>query len=161
MGNNPSQSTGFFKGGHKTVVLLDTAGNIRKLKLPVTSADIMIEEPGHVIAPVDELHRTRRIAALPADHELLRGKAYMLVPAGRVHSRASDFEIAITEPWDSEKRKTKRGWESRRKKGVRGNMAKVIPVASTEQGPSLVLKRERFGNQGRWSPALEPILESP
>lgn len=160
MGNYPSQH---FHSSNGTAVILDTSGNTRRIKVPVKSAEIMIEEPGHVIAPVDVLRRTRRIWALPADEELVGGKAYLLVPTSRVQCRASESEIAIIQEFDCMGKKKK-------KKGLRGgNMAKVIPIQivnlKEEQDElkllPLIQISQRLGKQARWNPVLEPILESP
>ena len=146
----------------KTAMLLDTRGNIREIKVPVKSAELMIQELGHVITPVEELRRTRQILALPADEELVAGKVYLLVPASRVHSKASEFEMAIAEK------------NGRRKKKSSGNMAKVLPVSSlgqrdgeievsSFQGMLVGIPCHQLGIQHgrRWNPVLEPIVESP
>ena len=176
MGNNASYYSCFSVGigipkkgsrtKSKTAMLLDTRGNIREIKVPVKSAELMIQELGHVIAPVEELRRTRRISALPADEELVAGKVYLLVPASRVHSKASEFEMAIAEQWGCEK-------NGRRKKKSSGNMAKVLPVSSlgqrdgeievsSFQGMLVGIPCHQLGIQHRrrWNPVLEPIVES-
>ncbi|XP_061338455.1 uncharacterized protein LOC133285262 [Gastrolobium bilobum] len=154
----------------KTAMLLDTSGKIREIKVPVRSAELMIEELGHVIIPVEELRRTRRISALPADQELLGGKVYLLAPVSRVHSKASESEMAIAEQWCSEKKSNKSG--PRKKKS--GNMAKVSPVSTLSgrdgeievssfpgRGNLVGIPCHQLGSRGRWNPVLEPILESP
>ena len=47
--------------GTKTAMLLDSDENPREIKLPATSGELMIQEFGHVITPVDELRRTGRV----------------------------------------------------------------------------------------------------
>ncbi|KAJ1412570.1 hypothetical protein SESBI_20298 [Sesbania bispinosa] len=129
--------------GSKTAMLVDTAGKIREIKLPVKAAELMIEEIGHVITPVEELRRTRRISALRADEELVAGKVYLLVPASRVNSKASKFEMAIAEKECGQRR---------------GNSktAKVSP--SKEREVRVIPVCPRLGNQRRWNPVLDPIL---
>ena len=176
MGNNASYYSCFSvsigipnKGSRtksKTAMLLDIRGNIREIKVPVKSAELMIQELGHVITPVEELRRTRRILALPADEELVAGKVYLLVPASRVHSKASEFEMAIAEQWGTCEK-------SDRRKKRSGNKAKVSPVSglgekngeievSSFQGILVGIPCHQLGIQHgrRWNPVLEPIVES-
>ncbi|XP_061353212.1 uncharacterized protein LOC133297988 [Gastrolobium bilobum] len=156
--NSIAVSIGFLKKrgkGTKTAMLVDTGGNIREIKLPVKSAELMIEEIGHVITPVDELWRTRRISALRADEELVAGKVYLLVPASRVHSKASEFEMAIAEKENGQ-----------RKRPSGNNTAKVSPSPASrlresdeENEVAIFTVCRKRGNQGRWNPVLEPISE--
>lgn len=130
------------KAKKKTATLLDTCGNVRQIKLPMKSAELMIELIGHVITPAEVLLKTRRITALRADEELVAGKVYLLVPVSRVDSKASEFEIAIAE----------RGCGKRK-----GNKtAKVSPVSKLTENDGGVC----FVRQRRWNPVLDPIFES-
>ncbi|RZB49088.1 hypothetical protein D0Y65_052191 [Glycine soja] len=97
-------------------MLLDSDENPREIKLPATSGELMIQEFGHVITPVDELRRTGRVSALLADEELVAGKVYLLLPVNRVNSKASEFEMALAE---------KQSGHTKRTRG--NNMAKVSP----------------------------------
>ncbi|WJX79835.1 hypothetical protein P8452_62915 [Trifolium repens] len=127
---------------NKTATLLDTSGNIQEIKLPMKSAELMIELIGHVITPVEDLLRTRRITALRADEELVAGKVYLAVPVSRVNSKATEFEIAMAE-------------EGRGKKKV-NKTVKVSPVSKlTENDGGVYCVRQR-----RWNPVLDPIFES-
>lgn len=130
------------KAKKKTATLLDTCGNARQIKLPMKSAELMIELIGHVITPAEVLLKTRRITALRADEELVAGKVYLLVPVSRVDSKASEFEIAIAE----------RG--SGKRKG--NKTAKVSPVSKLTENDGGVC----FVRQRRWNPVLDPIFES-
>lgn len=121
----------------KTAMLLDSDGNTREIKLPIKSGELMIEEFGHVVTPVDEIRRTGRVSALLADEELVAGKVYLLLPVNRINSKASEFEMAIAE---------KQSGHTKRTRG--NNMAKVSPSVCP-----------RFGNQVRWNPVLDPIFE--
>lgn len=131
------------KSKKKTTTLLDTDGNIREIKLPMKSAELMIELIGHVITPAEELLRTRRIIALRANEDLVAGKVYLVVPVSRVNCKASEFEISI-----AEKRSGKR----------KGNeTAKVSPVNKLTENDNggVISVRQR-----RWNPVLDPIFES-
>lgn len=121
----------------KTAMLLDSDGNTREIKLPIKSGELMIEEFGHVVTPVDEIRRTGRVSALLADEELVAGKVYLLLPVNRINSKASEFEMALAE---------KQSGHTKRTRG--NNMAKVSPSVCP-----------RFGNQVRWNPVLDPIFE--
>ncbi|KAK7278187.1 hypothetical protein RJT34_23212 [Clitoria ternatea] len=109
----------------------------------------MIQELGHVITSVDDLRRTRRISALP-------GRVYLLVPASKVHRKASEFETGIAEQWGERKKKS-------------GN--KVLPLSGSdgdievcsfqEKGKIVGMSCHQLRMQRRWNPVLHPILESP
>ena len=131
------------KSKKKTAALLDTDGNIREIKLPMKSAELMIELIGNVIIPAEELLKTRRIMALRADEELVAGKVYLLVPVSRINCKASEFEISIAE----------RG--SGKRKG--NKTTKVSPVAKLTENDNggIISVRQR-----RWNPVLDPIFES-
>jgi hypothetical protein len=127
---------------NKTATLLDTSGNIQEIKLPMKSAELMIELIGHVITPVEDLLRTRRITALRADEELVAGKVYLAVPVSRVNSKATEFEIAMAEEGSGKRKGNK--------------TAKVSAVSKlTENDGGVHCVRQR-----RWNPVLDPIFES-
>ncbi|KAI4301490.1 hypothetical protein L6164_034765 [Bauhinia variegata] len=135
------------------------------VNLPLKSAELMIDEPGHVITPVDELRRTQRISALGADEELRPGKAYMVVPASRLHSKVSPFEMGITEEWASCENNNKK-----RRNKPSGNVSKVSPSPTDEinvsrgnvtvTGTRTHSCSRRLPNQRRWSPVLDTVFES-
>ena len=136
----------------KTAILLESGGNTREIKLPVKSGELMIEEFGHVVTPLDELRRTGRVSALLPEEDLVPGKVYLLLPVSRVHSKASKFEMAIAEA------------QSKRTRGI--NMAKVSPslVSSSserdaENEVTVFPVCPRLGNQLRWNPVLDTIFE--
>lgn len=149
----------YFPGSSKaeTANLFDPQGTLQRLELPLKAAELMLEQPGHAIAPVEELHRTRRISALKADDELSAGKDYILVPWGRVHSKVSELEMAIIE-LACKKRAARQ----------KPSGSKVSPAAMTmesrEVGEEEVevsgLPIHPVGNHRRWSPVLEPISEA-
>ncbi|KAE8660578.1 hypothetical protein F3Y22_tig00116951pilonHSYRG00438 [Hibiscus syriacus] len=47
--------------------VIDAQGNLRKVELTAKAADLILDEPVHVIAPVEQLKRTRRVVAIRAD----------------------------------------------------------------------------------------------
>ncbi|CAK9152916.1 unnamed protein product [Ilex paraguariensis] len=138
--------------------LIDVHGNLRLIKVPITVAELMLEEPGHVISPVEVLRRTSRFEAMKADEELSSGKLYMLVPANRIHCLLSESEMALVK-FSCEKKKAKR------------RSSKILPALTQEGGekgegsndPVPVLGGENSGlpcyRLRQWRPALEPISE--
>ncbi|XP_022145421.1 uncharacterized protein LOC111014866 [Momordica charantia] len=141
----------------ETAKLLDSDGSlIGKVKLPVKAAELMLEKPGHVISPVEELRRTSRISALRADDELVGGKVYMVVAVGRVGSKFSMAELENIEL----------ACKNRGKK----NGSKVLPEAAgtaeekEEIGGGIVCGSDQLGGycrviNKRWNPNLESICE--
>ena len=99
--------------------VIDAQGNLRKVKLPAKAAELMLEEPGHIISPVEGLKRTRRVVAMRADDELSAANVYVLVPIGRVHYKVTDEDLAIIEAACSGKKRRKSG-------------AKVLPDVTKE-----------------------------
>ena len=93
----------------KMAKVIDAQGNLRKVKLPAKAAELMLEEPGHIISPLEDLKRTRRVGAMRADDELLLGKVYVLVPIGRVRCKVTDADMAIIEAAFSGKKRRKSG----------------------------------------------------
>ncbi|GAV82523.1 DUF4228 domain-containing protein [Cephalotus follicularis] len=167
MGNYTSLCV-FGQSSKKTakLIIIDTqTGNLKKIDVPVKeAAEIMLEEPGHVISPFEEIRKTGRISAMKADDELLAGKVYMLVPVGKVHSKVSESELeVIVEVACSKKRSS-----SNRK---RNGGAKVLPSATEEvreegDSESMVFGGVDTGFSGyrlrtcrQWNPVLEPISE--
>lgn len=147
----------------KTAKLIDTRGNLRQVQLPIKAAELMLDEPGHVISPAEQLRLTRRVSAMRADDELLAGKIYLLVPVGRVNSKMSEAEMAVAEAACARK-KTK----SKKKRSG----AKVLPAAPEElteeiqgfEGTVLGANDSgfpgcRLRNLRSWNPVLEPINE--
>jgi len=134
--------------GTKTAILLESDGNTRDIKLPVKSGELMIEEFGHVITPLDELRKTGRVSALLAEEDLVAGKVYLLLPVSRVHSKASKFEMHIAETRSSHKKRTR---------GI--DKAKVSPSKDVENEVTVIPVCPRLGNQVRWNPVLDTIFE--
>ncbi|KAI3460760.1 hypothetical protein Pfo_017423 [Paulownia fortunei] len=71
--------------------LIDLRGNILRLvDVPLTAAELMLEQPGHVISPLNDT----RISAMKADESLSAGKVYILIPVSRVHGKLSESEMS-------------------------------------------------------------------
>lgn len=146
----------------KTAKLFDTHGNLRQVKVPVSAAELMLEEPGYVVSRVDDLRCTRRIPAMRADDVLLAGKAYLLMPVNRVHCLVSETEMALIDVASKKKKKS-----SKRRGGSR-----VLPAGNEGATENLEVQGSVLGGGdgdgdmgvgGRhrrpWSPALETISE--
>ncbi|KAM7521420.1 hypothetical protein LguiA_011322 [Lonicera macranthoides] len=107
----------------QTAMLIDVRGNFRQVKLPITAADLMIDEPGHLISPIDDiLRRTLRYQAMPADQQLSAGKLYMFVPAAKLHSKLSQSDTAMLDSLYKKRRPSKR------------RSSKVLPSITQETG---------------------------
>lgn len=146
--------------------LVDANGNLRQVKLPIKAAEVMLEEPGHVICPVDALLKTHRITAMRADDELLAGKLYMFVPVSRIHGKVTEKDISILGSACERKK-------SLRLSGRKRSNVKVLPTESEKvredrEGSDhvTVLKvtdtgfaSYRFKNQKQRNPVLETISE--
>ncbi|TYG44842.1 hypothetical protein ES288_D11G127500v1 [Gossypium darwinii] len=134
---------------NKFAKVIDAQGNLRIVKLPANAADFLLEEPGYIISPVEELKRSRRPVAMRADDELLVGKVYVLVPIGRIHRKVADADMAIIAVACRRKKKT--------------NGAKVLPedreVEECMKGVPIPPPAYPFGNYRPWIPVLEPIPE--
>jgi len=148
----------------QTAKLFDAHGNLQQLKLPLKAAELMLEQPGHAVAPVEELRQPRRISAMRAEDDLSAGKVYLLVPTSRVHCKVSELEMAIIELACK-----------KRASMLKPSGSKVLPATSTAAEPTEAgeddqvkgfggdqvtgLPGHQFWNCKRWSPALEPISE--
>lgn len=140
----------------QTAKILDSDGGlIGKVRIPVKAAELMLERPGHVISPVEEIRRTRRISALKADDELVGGKIYVLVAVGRIGSKVSMGELE--------------NFELVCKNRAKKNSSKVLPAtaaAAAEEediGGGISTDSDQLscvhGNYKRWNPNLESISE--
>ncbi|KAK9015709.1 hypothetical protein V6N11_006803 [Hibiscus sabdariffa] len=154
MGNFTSSSCFMDSGSKNSAKVIDPQGNIRKVMLTAKAAELMLDAPGHVIASVEELKRTRRVVAMRADDELLAGKVYVLIPIQRVHCKVTDADMTIIEAACTRKMRKKSGG------------ARVLPDVGVESGEEesqvdrvLPLHGCRLGNYRQWTPVLEPISE--
>ncbi|KAL6978288.1 hypothetical protein U1Q18_019957 [Sarracenia purpurea var. burkii] len=141
----------------QTAILIDAHGNFRQIKLPISAAEIMLDEPGHILSPAQQIQRTHWISPIKADDELSAGKAYLLVPASRTNRKASGSEMAIVESACAKKRFR------------RHSSSKVSPAATDRSSgqvevPLPVLQGNVTGVTGHrvanhWKPVLETIFE--
>lgn len=131
MGNHASTSSCFLKHSSPKAKLIDGNGNLRQVKVPITAAEVMLEEePGHVISPVDELQTNQRISAMRADDELLAGKVYLLVRLGRVNGMFTQEETAMIHAACDKKHKSSLKRRSKR------SAAKVLPAMAVNPDSS-------------------------
>ncbi|KAI7990290.1 hypothetical protein LOK49_LG12G00996 [Camellia lanceoleosa] len=157
--------TSCYNGQPRTAILIDSHGNLRRIKVPITAAEIMLDDPGHVVSPAQQIRRNSRIPAMKADDELSAGKAYLLVPAGRSNCKVSESEMALIDSASGGKRR------------LGSRSSKVLPAASTEgsggdevevenslavlQGNDTGLAGHRLVSPRHWrfTPVLETISE--
>ncbi|KAL2503456.1 Uncharacterized protein Adt_19077 [Abeliophyllum distichum] len=89
----------------QTAKIIDLHGNIRIVEIPLTAADLMLEEPGHVVSPAVEISRSNsQFSAMKADEQLTARKVYVLIPVCRVRSKVSESEFQGS-PGDKKKAK--------------------------------------------------------
>ena len=134
----------------KTAKLIDFHGNLKHINIPITVAELMLEQPGHFISPAEDLRRTLRFPAMKADEELEPGKLYVLVPTTRLHSKASASEIAAL---DSALR-------NRRSKRATAKVLPTVVVVEEGEGEESCAGLEDCRLENKWRPSLEPIYEA-
>ncbi|KAJ6362819.1 hypothetical protein OIU78_003085 [Salix suchowensis] len=143
----------------KTAKLINSQGNLRQVSLPVKAAELMIEEPGHVISLVDELKQRSRTIAMRADEELLPGKVYLLVPLSKVNCKISASELEIIEATIA---------ACARRSSKKRSGAKVLPAMAVDlkeeknsEGEVKVFEGNYTSSTSyrHWTLALEPIPE--
>ncbi|KAA8549094.1 hypothetical protein F0562_000778 [Nyssa sinensis] len=139
----------------QTAKIIDVQGNLRQVQIPMTAAEIMLEEPGYVVSPLDLVRRTGRISAMKADEELSAGKVYMLVPVSRTNCKVSELEMALVQSACDKRRAKQRS-------------SKVLPAVTEgsdekDEDAVSVLGGIGTGFPGRrnrqWTPNLETISE--
>ncbi|CAI9774283.1 unnamed protein product [Fraxinus pennsylvanica] len=134
----------------QTAKIIDLHGNIRIVEIPLTAADLMLEEPGRVVSPAVEISGSDfRFSAMKADEELTAGKVYVLIPVRRVNSKVSESEMAVIKASTGVKSKAKR------------RNSKVLPVLDESSDKEIDNPVKLIPNQRLrpWKPALEPISE--
>ncbi|XP_022890532.1 uncharacterized protein LOC111405741 [Olea europaea var. sylvestris] len=133
----------------QTAKIIDLHGNIRIVEIPSTAADLMLEEPGHVVSPAVEISGSdSRFSAMKADEELTAGEVYIWIPVRRVHSKVSESEMAVIKASAGDG-KAKRC------------SSKVLPVVTESSDEEIDTPVKLILNQRLrpWKPALEPISE--
>lgn len=130
---------------------------MRLVDVPITAAELMLEDPGYIVSPVTDFLRDRRISPLKADESLSGGAVYLLISVSRVNGKVSESEMAVIESLCGSRRAKRRS-------------SKVRPVVTEIAGEcrdnSVKLLRE-LGSDieplnfriKQWRPALEPIYE--
>ncbi|KAL9242969.1 hypothetical protein vseg_016917 [Gypsophila vaccaria] len=140
----------------KMAKLVDSQGEVRLINLPTTVAEVMLDNPGFAISPLDELIRTRRVLVMKADDVLHGRNVYLLVPVDKVNSRMSDLQLAAIDFLVCPRKGKKLG-------RTRGSSR----VSPTVEGLVKGLSEKCTGLAGHnsrvckptWAPVLEPILE--
>ncbi|CAO2818737.1 unnamed protein product [Amaranthus hypochondriacus] len=142
--------------------LVDSQGQLTLVNLPITVAELMVENPGFAVTPVEELRIFHRIPAMKADEMLVGRKVYLLVPVEKVNSRLTGLQLTAIEgvlcPWGDMKMKRTRG------------SSKVFPVHVNDNGLTGQMEKDLGGKSNGitgqrksfckgWKPVLEPILE--
>ncbi|CAA0831980.1 Unknown protein [Striga hermonthica] len=114
---------------------------VRRVAVPTAAAELMLEDPGHVISPLDGF----RLSAMKADESLDGGRVYVLVPVCRANGKLSESEMGEIESVCG-------------KKGRRRRDSKVVPEVSGDCGGDFVGNLNQCRVR-QWKPALEPIYE--
>ncbi|KAG8389554.1 hypothetical protein BUALT_Bualt02G0241300 [Buddleja alternifolia] len=148
-----------FNSQSHTAKLIDLhRSTFRVVDVPVTAAELMLEEPGHVVSPVNDLSRDLRLSAMKADESLTGGKVYILIPLSRVNGKVSESEMAVIKSACCQRKMKRRS-------------SRVIPVAAEIAAVDTNNPVKLVGDQGtdngilsyrikqQWKPALEPIRE--
>lgn len=117
----------------QTAKIMDSNGNIRRIRLPSLVSDLMNEFPKHVISKGEDLVLFKRVKNLLWDEELVTGEFYLLIRIEYVGVRVSDRQASVIEEVMRRER--------------RGKKAKLDPV-------SVQVKRTR-----QWEPLLYTIAE--
>lgn len=149
--------TSCFSTQSNTAKLIDlNRKTVRVVDLPATAAELMLEEPGCVVSPANDLRRDRRFSAVKADDCLTGGGVYVLIPVGRVNGKVSESEMAVIESICGERRAKRRS-------------SKVLPVEAEVSGDGGCNPVKLLGEESdvgrlnyrlkQWKPVLEPIYE--
>ncbi|KAL5700916.1 hypothetical protein ACHQM5_026313 [Ranunculus cassubicifolius] len=138
----------------KTAYVFSAQGQLQRLELPVTVAELMFEAPGYIVCPFDELRVSRVISALRANDELQAGGFYLMFSAKKAYSKVSELDLEII----------KVACKKKGKKGVTVG-SKVFPAGNEEQEEGEAHNDSGFsssksGNAKHWRPMLEPIHEA-
>ncbi|GAB4830565.1 hypothetical protein Ancab_020330 [Ancistrocladus abbreviatus] len=144
--------------------IIDSQGTLHVVKVPITAAELMLENPGYLVSLVDEIRRTRRIMAMKAEERLQGRRVYLLVPVGNVNCKVTELQMSLVESICRKKRRSRGG-------------LKVLPLAVSDAGVGAdrvvedvglgrTCGRKESGGAGHplrhnrpWTPVLEPILE--
>ncbi|PIA29192.1 hypothetical protein AQUCO_06200050v1 [Aquilegia coerulea] len=143
-----------------TANFFDSQGNFQRVELPVKAAELMLEAPGSVVCPVDELQRSRGIWALRADEDLIAGKFYLMFPANRVYCKVSEMELELIKAACRKKGSTtgpkvypNSGDQEEEQEGISSKLL------GEENHETSTFPSCRLGYCKQWRPMLEPIYE--
>ncbi|GAB4841758.1 hypothetical protein Ancab_022480 [Ancistrocladus abbreviatus] len=143
--------------------IIDSRGTLHVVKAPLTATEVMLEYPGYVVSPVEEIGRTRRTIVMKAEETLVGRRVYLLVPVGKMNCKITELQMGLVESVCGKKRRSPGG-------------SKVSPVVVSDDGVSgervveEVVGRscggkgsggggQRLRHVRPWTPVLEPILE--
>ncbi|XP_077250818.1 uncharacterized protein LOC143890136 [Tasmannia lanceolata] len=137
---------------------IDPNGNLRLIGIPAQAAELMLESPGYLVAPVEELSRTRRISAMRADEELEIGKLYLMFPVSRVNCWVSEREIVAI---DSATCRNKKGKTDGSRVFPERERVMVLEVDDDddEGERDTGFAGHRLNSYRQWKPVLEPVNE--
>ncbi|KAH6813896.1 hypothetical protein C2S51_022914 [Perilla frutescens var. frutescens] len=149
--------TSCFSAQSNTAKLIDIhRKTVRAVDLPATAAELMLEEPGRVLSPVNDLRRDRRFSAVKADECLAGRGVYILIPVSRVNGKVLESEMAVIESICGGGRTKRRS-------------SKILPVVAEVSGDGCDNPGKLIGGESdigrvncrvkQWKPALEPIYE--
>ncbi|KAF7121111.1 hypothetical protein RHSIM_Rhsim13G0005200 [Rhododendron simsii] len=141
-----------------TATIIDARGNRLQIKVPITAAEIMLDEPGHVVSPAQLIRKTGRIPVMKADEELSAEEVYLVVPASRARCKVSESEMAMIDS-TCEKRRQKRRSSKVSPAATEGSGEKVEGSDVIKEGNITGLPGHQLASRRTWMPALDPISE--
>ncbi|CAO2826625.1 unnamed protein product [Amaranthus hypochondriacus] len=143
--------------------LIDSLGQIKQVQLPITVAELMLENPGFATASVEELRKSHRITAMRADDLLIGRKVYLLVPVEKVNSKLFDFQMdaieALTFSSSNGKMSRKLSGKSKVSPMLRNDESLGDLVKDLGRNKSMCENGQKKRFSKGWEPILEPILE--
>ncbi|KAL5700918.1 hypothetical protein ACHQM5_026315 [Ranunculus cassubicifolius] len=147
----------------KTAYIFDIQGQLQRLTLPITVAEMMLEAPGSIVCAMDELRISRVITALRADDELQARKFYAMFPAKKANSKVSESYLENIKAACRSRKRSKKGTKSG---------PKVAPIGNEEERDANcgnLLGDDhcdtgfpgcRSSSSKKWRPMLQPIHET-
>ncbi|ONK63239.1 uncharacterized protein A4U43_C07F12820 [Asparagus officinalis] len=117
---------------------------LRRLKLPSSVAELMIEFPGHTVSRAEDLLLARRTKGMRADEQLRPGQVYVLL--NRSYRADDGLADAV------------KGVMKKRMPGLGASRVKVVPDKK-DTGCSGQLQVGGPRRVGSWRPVLDTIAE--
>ncbi|XP_037462118.1 uncharacterized protein LOC119333243 [Triticum dicoccoides] len=93
MGNYLSCTLAKTPGGKGARVILPD-GAVRRVSLPATAAELMMDAPGHFVAETRHARVGTRLEALHADEDLEMGVVYATFPMNRIGTKLAAADMA-------------------------------------------------------------------